>query len=130
MSRKVDRRLTNLKPSLATLDTRAAKPMPKTADPFYLSVEWKRLVASLIAKRGRRCEGCGKTHEDDGSPARLIGDHKVERKDGGADLDPSNIQLLCSREGGNGRAHGDGKRGGCHARKTARARNERMARRV
>ncbi|QCG93950.1 HNH endonuclease [Azospirillum sp. TSA2s] len=130
MNRKADKRLTSLRPTLATLDTRAAKPMPKTADPFYLSPEWKTLVARLIQQRGRRCEMCGKTHEDDGTPTRLIGDHVVERRDGGADLDPANIQLLCSREGGNGRAHEDGKVGGCHARKTARARNERMARRA
>lgn len=98
----------------------------KRAEPFYVSAEWHELVATLIAQRGRRCEACGKTHEDDGSRVRLIGDHIVERKDGGADLDPQNVKLLCSRAGGDGSPHADGKRGNCHAAKTAMSRRERV----
>jgi 5-methylcytosine-specific restriction protein A len=96
----------------------------KGTDRFYLSPEWRALVSREIERRGRRCEACGKTAEDDGSPVRLVGDHRVERVDGGADLDPGNIELLCCRAGGNGARH-DGKIGNCHAAKTARARRAR-----
>lgn len=127
--RRTGQKLACLGTRLATVTHERAKQAPKTADRFYLSPEWRQLVQRLIALRGRRCQHCGKTREDDGSPVRLIGDHIVERKDGGADLDPANVELLCSRSGGNGEAHADGEAGGCHARKTARARAERMARR-
>jgi len=95
---------------------------PKKADPFYLSPEWRKLRDTLIAERGRRCEACGKTHEDDGSPVRLVADHSHERRDGGANLDKRNIKLLCTRTGGNGTAG----LGGCHARKTSDERRKRM----
>ncbi|MGX7926472.1 hypothetical protein ACWPMX_07850 [Tsuneonella sp. HG094] len=77
-------RLTALPGRLSRLPSRIAA-APKRADPFYLSAEWKALRA---AKRGQgpafcRVCGCG---------GRLILDHRVERKDGGADL-PSLDQL-------------------------------------
>lgn len=97
-----------LQPSVATLDTRAAKPAPKIADPFYLSPEWRALVARLIADRGRRCQECGRMR------CRIFGDHIHERKDGGAELEPANIKLLC---------------GSCHTRKTLERRADRMRRR-
>src|ERR1700730_1423715 len=87
-------------PRLTVLDTRRVRPPPKTAAPFYLSPDWRSLVARLIAERGRRCEECGRTG------CRLFGDHVVELKDGGAELDPGNICLLC---------------GSCHSTKTAKA---------
>lgn len=114
MSRTNDRRLTNLRPSVGVLDIRIAQPAPKTADPFYLSPEWRKLVDDLIRERGRRCQVCGKTHGDGGQPVRLIGDHIREIRDGGAVLDRSNVMLMCQP---------------CHNAKTAKARAERMARR-
>ena len=114
MTRAKDWRLNNLAPSVGTLDTRIARPAPKTADPFYLSPEWRKLVSGLISKRGRRCEACGKTRGDDGQPVRLIGDHVHELRDGGAPLDEGNVRLVCQP---------------CHNAKTAKARAERMARR-
>lgn len=113
-------RLKAMKPKVAPM--RGKVEVTKRAEAFYLSKDWRGLVARLIARRGRVCEGCGKSREDDGSPVRLIGDHIVERRDGGADLDPANVQLLCSAAGGDGRPHADGARGGCHSRKTALAR--------
>jgi 5-methylcytosine-specific restriction enzyme A len=97
-----------------TADTRAVRPPAKTADPFYLSSEWRALVAQLIRERGRRCEtrGCHRSHDADGKPIRIFGDHIVERRDGGAPLDPRNIRLLC---------------GSCHTAKTAQARAARAA---
>lgn len=80
-------KLTNLRPTLASLPSRL-KPPPKTAEQFYQSPEWRRLVAQIKRERGNWCERCGSKH-------RVIADHIVERKDGGADLDPSNIELLC-----------------------------------
>lgn len=96
---------------IRTADTSIARLPPKVAEAFYLSPEWRALVASLIAQRGRRCEvpTCGASGPD----VRIIGDHIVERRDGGAELDPTNIRLVCLP---------------CHNRKTARARDERMAR--
>jgi 5-methylcytosine-specific restriction protein A len=118
--------LKTLKTKLAP-SRRAKLMVRKRADSFYLSKQWRDLVRRLIAKRGRMCERCGKTREDDGSPVRLIGDHRVERNDGGADMDERNVELLCSAAGGNGRPHPDGKRGACHARKTSDARADRLA---
>ena len=64
---------------------------PKQVESFYSSAAWKNLVADIKAMRGARCEraGCPTPTK------RVIADHIVERKDGGADLDPSNIELLC-----------------------------------
>lgn len=64
------------------------RPAPKVAESFYTSPEWRRLVAQVKRERGAYCERCGSSN-------RVIGDHIVERKDGGAELDPSNIELLC-----------------------------------
>jgi 5-methylcytosine-specific restriction protein A len=94
------------------LDTRAVKPPPKTADPFYLSPEWRALMGAIIAERGRRCQDPHHQglHQ---RGTRVFGDHVVELKDGGAPLDPTNVLLRC---------------GSCHTRKTAATRAARMAR--
>ncbi|MBY8826109.1 HNH endonuclease signature motif containing protein [Sphingomonas colocasiae] len=84
------------------------RPAPKIADQFYSSPEWRALVRQIKRQRGAFCERCGSTKG-------LIADHIVERRDGGADLDPSNIELLCA-------AH--------HAKKTAEARRRRALGRV
>ncbi|GAP24022.1 endonuclease [Gluconobacter frateurii NBRC 101659] len=91
---------------LAVLDTSIARVPPKTADAFYVSKEWRGLMATILKQRGRVCERCGRTG------CRIFGDHIVELKDGGAKLDPSNVQLLC---------------GSCHTAKTAQARARRTA---
>ncbi|WP_331253050.1 HNH endonuclease signature motif containing protein [Acetobacter sicerae] len=88
------------------MDPRIASAPPKRADPFYLTKPWRVLMERLIETRGRVCQKCGRVD------VRLFGDHIRELKDGGAPLDPANIQLLC---------------GSCHTIKTARARAARMA---
>lgn len=93
------------------LDTAKVKPPPKIAEDFYRSKPWKILVRRIKAMRGHQCEDCKATHDDDGKPIRLIGDHVVERRDGGAELDPSNVRLLCWP---------------CHNKKTAKARAKRF----
>ncbi|UIJ73382.1 HNH endonuclease [Aurantimonas sp. HBX-1] len=96
-------RLTNIKPMVEMLKPRIKLP-PKQAEPFYLSPTWRSFIARVIAKRGRRREECGATG------CRIYGDHIVERRDGGADLDEKNILLRCH---------------GCHERKGAKERAKR-----
>lgn len=91
------------KPRLMTGAARVAS-APKVALPFYRTPEWTALVASLIKRRGRKCEDCG------ASGCRIYADHVVELKDGGAPLDPANIRLLCAP---------------CHGKKTAKERARR-----
>lgn len=76
-----------LGPRLKAAPSRIRAPDKETL-PFYLSPEWRGLMRRLIQERGRRCEKCGRT-------GLIFGDHIVELKDGGALLDPANIQLLC-----------------------------------
>ncbi len=78
----------------------------KKADPFYLSPEWRALMAKLIKQRGRRCEDSEHDRTKPREGVRIFGDHVQEIKDGGALLDPTNVMLRC---------------GPCHARKTAEA---------
>lgn len=91
---------------LTALDTSIARVPPKTADGFYLSKEWRALLASVIKQRGRICERCGRIG------CRIFGDHIHELKDGGARLDTRNVMLLC---------------GSCHTSKTAHAKARRTA---
>lgn len=99
---------------LAIQDTRSIKPPSTTTNPFYLSPEWRTLIARLIRQRGRACEECGRTQEEDGRPVRIYGDHIRELRDGGAPLDPINIRLLDAT---------------CHNKKTAAERAKRLAER-
>jgi 5-methylcytosine-specific restriction protein A len=98
-------RITNLAPALASLAPRL-RPPPKIADSFYLSPEWRGLMASIKRERGNQCEDCG-------AGGRIIGDHEQELKDGGAKLDPRNIRLRCIP---------------CHNKKTAKAKARRAGR--
>lgn len=69
------------------------KAAPKVVEGFYSSAAWRSLVADrkrdpdyqLARQRAKRGE-------------RMILDHKVERRDGGADLDPSNTEWLTFSE--------------------------------
>ena len=96
---------------IGELDTRRAKPAPKTADPFYSSRAWRELLAAIFKSRGRRCEDprCDRPR---GPWRRIYGDHVVELQDGGEKLDPNNVLLRCAS---------------CHTRKTAEARAKRQA---
>lgn len=77
----------------------------KVTDPFYQSRAWRRLAGLAKKLAGGRCCRCG-------SNERVIADHVIERRDGGAELELSNIQILCHA---------------CHERKTADARLARAA---
>lgn len=82
---------------------RSAKP---TLD-FYGSASWKALRLQVQRECKRTCQGCGKTD------TRIYVDHIVEMKDGGAPLERSNLQGVCSR---------------CHALKTANEKRKRLER--
>lgn len=85
--------------------------MPKVAEGFYLSAEWRAYRKAHRDETRRReggvwCSVCG-------SGERLILDHVEERKDGGADFPPyEGARWYC---------------GGCHNAKTARARAARAS---
>lgn len=99
--------LKNVPPMVATLDTRIAAPAPtESTNGLYTSTAWRSLMAKLKADRGERCQECGRGR------CRIFGDHIRELKDGGAPLDPDNVQMLC---------------GACHTAKTIAARARRMA---
>lgn len=92
-------RLKSMPARLGALPSRV-KAMPKVADRFYHSAEW---AEARRRQPNKWCAVCGSTK-------RLILDHKVERKDGGADLDPANLEWLCQP---------------CHNTKTAEAKAKR-----
>lgn len=88
------RRLRQLSPRLAPLAPRL-RALPREGDRFYQSREWKALVAAR--KLDGDYFGALKRAKADGS-ARVILDHRIERRDGGADLDPGNTQWLTHTE--------------------------------
>lgn len=78
---------------------------PKVVESFYRSSEWR----ALVERRKRDPDhAAAKARAKPGE--RLILDHKHERRDGGADLDPKNTEWLTMSE---------------HAAKTAKARARR-----
>lgn len=78
---------------------------PKVAERFYLSPEWR----ALVARRKRDADYfIARARAKPGE--RMILDHVVERRDGGADLDPANTEWLTFSE---------------HQAKTARAKRAR-----
>lgn len=107
-------RLKALPPRVASVGSRIAVPA-KVPDPFYESTAWRALVHAIKVQRGYVCEVPDCRKDCSGNHRGLIGDHIVERSDGGADLDPSNIMLMCTA---------------CHNRKTARERGRRGQRAV
>lgn len=83
-------RLRTLGPRLKPVDTRTVRPPPKVVESFYSSTEWKATAAAVKKRDGYACVKCGSR---DG---RLYVDHKVERKDGGADFEHDNLWTLCA----------------------------------
>ena len=100
-------RLRSIRPAIGSASVRLPPPA-KIADPFYVTREWQAVASAIKRQRGYRCEVC----QADMSDKRrfLIADHIVERKDGGSDLDPLNVQCMCIS---------------CHNRKTSRAKASR-----
>ena len=98
-------RVKQIKSRLSLLDQRAAPPPAEIVEKLYSSPAWLGLMASLRKQRGNQCQRC------DRKGCRMFGDHIVELKDGGAKLDPANVQILC---------------GACHTLKTNAERAKRM----
>lgn len=96
-------------PSRFVRPPRRVASLPKRADRFYQSNEWRKLVARLKRERGAYCQRCGAG----GAGVRIIGDHIHEIKDGGEQLDPGNIELMCAA---------------CHNTKTAAEKRRRVQR--
>jgi 5-methylcytosine-specific restriction protein A len=107
--------LRNLRPVLSAVDTRVARPAPKTADRELLTGEHKAWRAAVLSRAGHRCEWVehGVRCERSAPQHRLVADHVTERKDGGAALDVANGRCLCPSH---------------HGLKTFRERAKRMAR--
>lgn len=103
----------HLSPRLGLIETRKLKPPDKVADSFYLSPEWRALIRHIIQVRGRRCEDPDCKTVNRGAGQRIFGDHIIERKDGGAELDQHNVLLRCAP---------------CHGIKTAAERGKRAHR--
>lgn len=80
-------------------------PRAKPTLPFYRKPEWKALVAKIVKARGRRCEDCGR------EGCRIYGDHVIELRDGGPELEEGNVILRCAT---------------CHGRKTEQVRRGRV----
>jgi hypothetical protein len=98
-----------LKPLVPRSSGNTIKTEPKQVDAHYLTEEHKEWRKQVLGNAGNRCEAiengfrCTKAAPE----SRMFADHIVERRDGGALLDPANGQCLCG-------AH--------HTKKTAAAR--------
>src|SRR5260370_39434232 len=98
-SRQRSRELQTLRRRVGLANLQTAKVPPKSANKFYLSLEWIALRDRVRREAGGRCQapGCGRME------TRMFVDHVVELQDGGAALERSNTWLLC---------------GSCHGLKT------------
>ena len=103
-------RLTTIKPALTALDTRTARPPPKTADAELATPEHQAWRLEVLKRAGWKCQGPGCDKHGRRGGVRLYADHIAERRDGGDALDPANGQALCPS---------------CHGRKTAQERARR-----
>jgi 5-methylcytosine-specific restriction protein A len=107
-------RLRTLGPLVAPLDTSTTGLAPRARDPFYDTPAfraWRRLV---LERAGHQCEhvdGYGHRCMQARPLARLYAHHRIEVKDGGALLDPSNGMCLCHQH---------------HEQASAQARSRRM----
>lgn len=84
-------------PQIPQVDLRTAMPVAKKADPELLTPEHRAWRDGVLRRAGYRCEWIedGRRCIKSAPHHRLIADHIIERKDGGAALDPTNGQCLC-----------------------------------
>lgn len=103
-------RLGTLKPLLKAAEHRTCPPPAKQADAELQTAEHRAWRKAVLDRAGYRCEDCGK-QGGRGHAITLYADHILERRDGGAALDPKNGRCLC---------------GSCHGKKTAAERARRI----
>lgn len=89
-----------LQPTIRSVDLRVASPSEKVRDKELGSQAYFRWRDEVKRRAGYRCEWVENGRRCERSRAhgdRMIADHIVERKDGGALLDPKNGQCLCTQ---------------------------------
>jgi 5-methylcytosine-specific restriction enzyme A len=84
-------------PRVGMIDTRCARPMDKVVDAELLSPEHRAWRAEVMRRAGGRCERIENGRRCNRADTRMFANHKIERKDGGAKLDPANGECLCGR---------------------------------
>lgn len=109
-------KLRAMRPRIATVDTRHVKLSPKVADAELLTGEHRQWRDEVMRRAGSRCQHTeyGRRCDKAAPLHRMFADHIVERRDGGAPLDPANGQCLCGKH---------------HTLKTMQARADRMGKR-
>jgi 5-methylcytosine-specific restriction endonuclease McrA len=80
--------LRTLGPTVRAADLRIVRPPPKTADPFYSTLEWRTLRHACLVRDGFRCTAPDCDH------TAIVADHIVSRRDGGRD-ELGNLRSLC-----------------------------------
>jgi len=96
---------------LATADTRAVRPPPKTPDPHYATPEHKAWRDKVLERAGYACQDPQHPPGRPRSGIRLFADHIRELRDDGARFDLDNGMARC---------------GSCHTRKTTETRAARL----
>ena len=74
------------------------KPAPKRSEiqePYYQSAEWRHLRHKCLERDGYQCTMPDCSTAGRGRGGRLIADHIIERREGGADT-LRNLRTLCS----------------------------------
>lgn len=84
---------------IATTDTRAVKPPPKTVDAELNTPAHRQWRDRVLQRAGYRCEWIDKGQRcPRKAPGdRMFADHRIERRDGGDPLDVANGRCLCGR---------------------------------
>jgi 5-methylcytosine-specific restriction enzyme A len=85
----------NMPPVYRPPGWKPASKRPEGQEPYYQSTEWRRLRQQCLERDGHRCTMPDWPMPSRGHGGRLIADHIVERRDGGADALP-NLRTLCS----------------------------------
>lgn len=92
-------RLRNLRPRVTTLDTRTAKPLPKTADDHYSTAEHRAWAKEVKDRAGWRCEHIENGHRCEKRHPSFVmyADHILDVKDRpDLALNPANGRCACN----------------------------------
>jgi 5-methylcytosine-specific restriction enzyme A len=74
--------------------TPAPNKRPEVHDRFYGTQAWKRIRSEVLKRDGHRCTASDCRTPSGGLGGRLVVDHIIERRNGGADH-ISNLRTLC-----------------------------------